>query len=48
MKKILSASLLAAMLFVPASSFAAQDEITLPTVEIKSKLSVMQSVGFVK
>ncbi len=45
MKKILSASLLAAMLFVPASSFAAQDEITLPTVEIKSKLSVMEALS---
>lgn len=44
MKKFLSAALLAAMLLVPANSFAAQDEINLPTVGMKSKLSVMSAL----
>ena len=45
MKKFLSATLLAAMLLVPANSYAAQDEIILPTVESKSKLSVMTALS---
>ena len=45
MKKFLTATLAAAMLLIPANSFAAQNEITLPTVEIKSKLSVMEALS---
>ena len=45
MKKFLSATLLAATLLLPATSYAAQAEIILPTVEASSELSVMQALS---
>ena len=45
MKKFLSATFLAAMIFFPTTSHAAQSEIFLPTVEIKSnEISVTQAL----
>jgi len=45
MKKFLSGAFLAAIIFLPTISYAAQNEIILPTVEIKGKLSVMQALS---
>lgn len=45
MKKFLSATLLAATLLLPTTTFAAQDEITLPTVSARSnELTVTQAL----
>ena len=45
MKKILGATLIATTLLLPTTSFAAQNEIILPTVETESNLSVMQALN---
>lgn len=45
MKKFLGTILLAAMILLPTTSCAAQNEIVLPTVETDSELSVMQALS---
>ena len=45
MKKFFGAIFAAGMLLLPMTSYAAQKEITLPTVETESKLSVMQALS---
>lgn len=44
-KKFLAATLLAATFLLPTTSYAAQNEIALPTVETTSKLSVMEALS---
>ena len=45
MKKILGATLLATTLLLPTTSFAAQDEITLPALNLNCELSVMEALN---
>ena len=45
MKKFLSATLLAATIFMPTASFAAQSEIVLPALNLQSELSVMNALN---
>lgn len=45
MKKFLAATLLTGLLLMPATSYAAQNEIVLPTVETQSELSVMEALS---
>ena len=45
MKKILGATLLATTLLLPTTSFAAQDEIILPALNLNCELSVMEALN---
>ena len=45
MKKFIGASLLAATLLMPTTSFAAQNEIVLPALNLQSNLSVMNALN---
>ena len=45
MKKILGATLLAATFLLPTTSFAAQDEIILPALNLNCELSVMEALN---
>lgn len=45
MKKFLSATFLAAMIFLPTTSHAAQSEIVLPALNLQSGLSVMNALN---